>query len=120
MKVSTGWLRTAALQEERGHCDVAVLTRAEKGSVVLTDSEIHILDAEAVDAVDAEAVDKVVDATGAGDLYAAGFLFGYTQGLGLARAGRVAALAAAEVIGHMGARPEVPLAARVGEKLGMA
>ncbi len=102
----------AALQEVRGHCDVAVLTRSEKGSVVLTDSDIHILDAEAVD--------RVVDTTGAGDLYAAGFLFGYTQGLGLARAGRIAALAAAEVIGHMGARPEVPLAALVGEKLGMA
>ncbi len=102
----------AALREIRGQCDVAVLTRSEKGSVVLSGDEIHI--------IDAEPVERVADTTGAGDLYAAGFLFGLTQGLGLARAGRIAALAAAEVIGHMGARPEVPLAALVGEKLGMA
>ena len=54
-------------------------------------------------------VDKVVDATGAGDLYAAGFLFGFTRNLKLADCGRLGSLAAAEVIGHIGARPERPL-----------
>ncbi len=96
----------------RGHCRVAALTRSEKGSVIISGDEVHV--------IDAAPVEKVVDTTGAGDLFAAGFLHGLTQGLGLARAGRIAALAAAEVIGHMGARPEVPLAALVGEKLGMA
>jgi sugar/nucleoside kinase (ribokinase family) len=51
----------------------------------------------------------VVDVTGAGDLYAAGFLFGYTQGRDYADCGRIAALCAGEVISHMGARPETPL-----------
>jgi len=51
----------------------------------------------------------VVDVTGAGDLYAAGFLYGFTRGLSLADCGRLGSLAAAEVIGHIGARPEQPL-----------
>ena len=92
----------AALQEVRGYCDVVVLTRSEKGSVVLTDSEIHILDAEPVD--------KVVDTTGAGDLYAAGFLFGLTRGCDIPTCGRLAGKAAAEIIGQLGARSEKPLA----------
>ena len=53
---------------------------------------------------------EVVDTTGAGDLYASGFLFGYTHDLGLEKAGRLGSLAAAEVISHLGARPEVELA----------
>ena len=60
----------------------------------------------------------VVDTTGAGDLYAAGFLFGLTHGYGLARAGRIAGIAAAEAISHMGARPEVPLKDLVKARLG--
>jgi sugar/nucleoside kinase (ribokinase family) len=91
----------AALQATRGQCAVAALTRSEKGSVVLTDGELHI--------VDAAPVDRVVDTTGAGDLYAAGFLFGYTNGHGLYDSGRIGSLAAAEVISHIGARPERPL-----------
>jgi len=55
-------------------------------------------------------VSKVVDATGAGDLYASGFLYGLTQGLPLSACGRLGSLAAAEVISHIGARPEVSLA----------
>jgi sugar/nucleoside kinase (ribokinase family) len=90
-----------ALQETRGHCEIAALTRSAKGSVVLGDGEVHV--------VDAEPVAKVVDTTGAGDLYAAGFLNGYTLGKGLFDCGRVGALAAAEVIGHFGARPETSL-----------
>ncbi|MCH8095781.1 MAG: adenosine kinase [Proteobacteria bacterium] len=92
----------AALQEIRGLCDVAVLTRSDKGSVVITDSDIHILDAEAVD--------KVVDTTGAGDLYAAGFLFGLTRGCDIPTCGRLGGKAAAAIIGQFGARSEKPLA----------
>lgn len=99
----------AALQEVRGHCEIAALTRSEKGSVVLVDGEIHV--------VDAVPVEQVVDTTGAGDLYAAGFLYGYTQGKSFYDCGRIGALAAAEVISHYGARPEAPLAARVTEFL---
>lgn len=90
-----------ALQQVRGHCKVVALTRSEKGSVVLSGDEIHV--------IDAVPVQHVVDSTGAGDLYAAGFLFGLTRGLDLATSGRLGALAAAEVIGHFGARPETPL-----------
>ncbi|MGF1641395.1 MAG: adenosine kinase [Rhodospirillales bacterium] len=91
-----------ALQRVRGHCRVAVLTRSEKGSVVVSGDEVHVIDAEPVAAV--------VDTTGAGDAYAAGFLYGLTHGYALADCARLAAVTAAEVIGHVGARPEVSLA----------
>lgn len=100
----------AALQQVRGKCDIACLTRSEKGSVIVAGDEVHV--------IDAEPVGKVVDTTGAGDLYAAGFLFGYTHGYGLARAGRIAAIAAAEAISHMGARPMISLKDLVKAKLG--
>ena len=99
-----------ALQETRGHCEIAALTRSDKGSVVLAEGEVHV--------VDAAPVDKVVDTTGAGDLYAAGFLYGYTQGKGLYDCGRIGALAAAEVLSHYGARPETALEALVAQRLG--
>ena len=99
----------AALQEVRGHCDVAVLTRSEKGSVVLSGDEIHI--------IDTEPVERVADTTGAGDLYASGFLHGLSLGYDLAACGRIASIAAAEVISHFGARPEVSLADLVKAKL---
>ncbi len=99
-----------ALQKVRGHCEVACLTRSEKGSVVLSGDEVHV--------IDAEPVERVVDTTGAGDQYAAGFLYGYTRGMDLARCGRIAAIAAAEIIGHNGARPEADLAELVRQKLG--
>jgi sugar/nucleoside kinase (ribokinase family) len=92
----------AALDRVRGHCEIAALTRSARGSLVVGASEVH--------AIEACPVDAVVDTTGAGDLYAAGFLFGLSQGLDLASCGRVGALAAAEVISHIGARPMVPLA----------
>ncbi len=91
----------AALQQVRGHCRVGAFTRSEKGSVVISGDELHVLDAEPVD--------HVVDTTGAGDAYAAGFLYGLTHGRDLALCGRLGGNAAAEVISHYGARPETPL-----------
>lgn len=93
-----------AMQEVRGHCDIACLTRSEKGSVIVAGDEVHI--------IDAHPVPHVVDTTGAGDLYASGFLFGLSQGHDLPTCGRLASLAAAEVISHLGARPESPLVER--------
>ncbi len=87
-----------ALQRVRAHCDVAALTRSEKGSVVVTRDDVHVIDA--VPGV------SVVDTTGAGDAYAAGFLYGYTNGHDLAVCGRLGCAMAAEVISHYGARPE--------------
>ncbi len=58
----------------------------------------------------AEPVTDLVDTTGAGDLYAAGFLYGYTQGRPLAQCGRLGSVAAAAVIGHLGPRPGLSLA----------
>lgn len=92
----------AALQATRGKCEVAALTRSEKGAVIFAEGEVHV--------VDAAPVDKVVDTTGAGDLFAAGFLYGYAAGYGLFDAGRIGAIAAAEVISHIGPRPQVRLA----------
>ncbi len=93
----------AALQAVRGHCEIAALTRSEKGSVILAAEETHW--------IAAAKVEKLVDTTGAGDLYASGFLFGLTHGRDLASCGRLGSLAAAEVISHFGARPETSLKA---------
>ncbi len=99
----------AALGAVRGQCEIAVLTRSEKGSVVLHGDDVHI--------VDAEPVANVVDTTGAGDQYAAGFLYGLTRGYDPVKCGRVGGIAAAEVIGHLGARPETSLADLVEARL---
>jgi sugar/nucleoside kinase (ribokinase family) len=81
--------------------EIAAVTRGAAGSVVATKSErVHI---------DAAPVAQVIDTTGAGDLYAAGFLFGLARDLPLAECGRLASLAAAEIISHYGGRPETPL-----------
>src|SRR6185436_9498611 len=90
-----------ALQHVRKHCEIAALTRSEKGSVIVNRDEVHIIDAE-------KGV-KVVDTTGAGDAYAGGFLYGYTQGYDLVMCGRLGGLMAAEVISHMGPRPEADI-----------
>jgi len=96
----------AALQQVRRHCAVAALTRSERGSVVVAGDDVHVIDAHPVGAV--------VDTTGAGDLYAAGFMFGLSRGRSLATCGRLGSLAAAEVISHVGARPQTPLAQLAG------
>jgi sugar/nucleoside kinase (ribokinase family) len=85
---------------------VAALTRGAKGSVLVAGDRIE--------EIAAAPVDDVVDTTGAGDLYAAGVLFGLTHGLDLAEAGRLGSLAAAEVIAHVGARPERSLSELAG------
>mgnify|MGYP000456788647 CR=1 FL=1 len=102
----------AALQHVRGHCKIAALTRSAKGSVVISGDDVHI--------VDCDPVDHVADTTGAGDAYAAGFLFGYTNGHAddLAHCARLGGIAAAEIISHFGARPETPLNEVVAAKLG--
>ena len=87
----------AALQD----CELAVLTRSEAGSVIVAAGETI--------AIEAEPVGRVVDLTGAGDLYAAGFLYGLTHGAELPVCGRLGSIAAAEAIGHIGARPEISL-----------
>ena len=96
----------AALQQVRRHCAVAALTRSERGSVVVAGDDVHVIDAHPVRAV--------VDTTGAGDFYAAGFMFGLSRGRSLATCGRLGSLAAAEVISHVGARPQTPLAQLAG------
>lgn len=91
----------AAAAAVRGHVAVAALTRSEHGSVVLTGAETR--------RVAAAPVARVVDTTGAGDLYAAGFLYGLTRSLPLPACGAIGSLCAAEIISHVGARPEVAL-----------
>ena len=91
-------------------CPIAVLTRSEAGCVVVKGDEIL--------ASPAHPVSRVVDATGAGDLFAAGFLYGFTKGKSLMEAARIGSMAAAEVISHIGARPEVNLAGEA-KRLGL-
>jgi sugar/nucleoside kinase (ribokinase family) len=91
----------AAVNKLEADAVLAVVTRSEKGCLVV--------DAKGNVAVPAAPIAKMVDATGAGDLFAAGFLVGHARGLSHAEAGKLGALAAAEVIQHIGARPEVSL-----------
>ncbi|MEX1154262.1 adenosine kinase [Parvibaculum sp.] len=97
-----------ALQKVRADCKFAALTRSAAGAVIVADGEVHV--------VDAVRIAKVVDTTGAGDLFAAGFLYGLTRGKGPVDCGRLGAMAAAEVISHYGPRPQVSLAKLAKEK----
>ena len=90
----------AAAEASRADVALAVLTRSEAGSVILSGDETIKVSAHPV---------NVVDTTGAGDAYAAGFLAGLTEGKTLMECGRIASIAAAEVISHYGARPETDL-----------
>ena len=90
-----------AARRAQADTKLAALTRSEKGSVILGEGKSI--------AIPAAPVAKVVDTTGAGDLYAAGFLYGIATGRDLETAGRLGSLAAAEIISHIGARPETKL-----------
>ena len=98
-----------ALAAARAETRIACLTRSERGSVVVCGDAVHVIEAEPA---------EVVDTTGAGDAYAAGFLAGHVRGWELGRCGRLGALAAAEVISHVGARPMRSLAALAEERFG--
>jgi sugar/nucleoside kinase (ribokinase family) len=91
----------SAVAALRPDVSTAVVTRSEKGCIVLSP--------DGIEAVPAFPVERVVDTTGAGDLFAAGFLSGLARGADDRTCGRLGALAAAEVIGHLGARPEASL-----------
>jgi len=91
-----------AVAKVRGRCKVACLTKGRHGSVVVAGDETHV--------IPPHEVPKRVDTTAAGDLYAAGFLYGYTQDMPLDRCGSLGSIAAAAVIGHTGARPGLSLA----------
>jgi sugar/nucleoside kinase (ribokinase family) len=91
----------AALLELRRDAKFAVVTRSEKGAVVVSKEE--------TESVAAFPVNKIVDTTGAGDLFAAGFLYGFARNLPHVTSAKLGALAAAEVISHLGARPEKKL-----------
>ena len=92
----------AAAEAARAEVGLAVLTRSEQGSVILRGSERVVVEAEPT---------SVVDTTGAGDAYAAGFLAGLTAGRSLRACGRLGSVAAAEIISHYGARPAADLKA---------
>jgi sugar/nucleoside kinase (ribokinase family) len=97
----------AAVAALRKDAKLAAVTRSEKGCVVVSP--------EKVEAVPAAPVLRLVDTTGAGDLFAAGFLVGIARGRDHVTAGKLGALAAAEVIQHLGARPETSLKALAQE-----
>lgn len=89
------------LDKLQGQCEVIAVTCSDKGSVILTPTErIQI---------DAIRVNTVVDTTGAGDLYAAGFMYGITHGMPLAECGKLGSACAADIITHLGARAQKPL-----------
>lgn len=91
-----------AVAKVRGRCHIACITLGREGSVVVVGDETH--------QIAPHEVDRRVDTTGAGDLYASGFLYGYTQGMDIDACGRLGSIAAAAVIGHTGARPGLSLA----------
>lgn len=97
-----------AMEAVKGRCDIAAVTRSEKGSVILQGNTLT--------EIRAEPVAKVIDTTGAGDAYAAGFLYGYTEGMSMADCGKLGSIAAAEVISHIGPRPQVSLASLLPKK----
>jgi len=94
-----------AIERVRTDVEIAAVTRSEKGAVMVRGAETV--------AVEAEPVSQLVDTTGAGDLFASGFLLGIARGQSLEASGRMGSIAAAEVISHFGARPEVELKALV-------
>lgn len=101
----------AGIAQLQGKVDIAAITRGAAGSVIVTPDQLI--------EIPAVPVENVVDTTGAGDLYASGFLHGYTNGMDLTACGNLGSLAAAEIISHIGARPEANLAALAKETFGI-
>lgn len=97
-----------ALTRVKAECKFAALTRSEAGAVIVADGEAHV--------VDADKIPKLVDTTGAGDLFAAGFLHGLARGYSPVHCGRLGAMAAGECIGHYGPRPQMSLAKLAKER----
>jgi sugar/nucleoside kinase (ribokinase family) len=85
------------MAEARKHCSIVVGTRSAAGAVIASNSETLV--------IPAERVNHVLDSTGAGDMFAAGFLYGLTHGADLTKCAKLGAIAAAEVISHYGPRP---------------
>ncbi|MEH6496084.1 MAG: adenosine kinase [Pseudomonas marincola] len=99
-----------AVNAIRDSVEIACITRSHEGSLILQgDTNVEVAADRSVD---------VVDTTGAGDLYASGFLYGFTNGRSLAESGAIASIAAAEVISHMGARPAVNLKDLIASRMG--
>ena len=90
-----------AAEQVRGRCRIAALTRSEAGSVILNGSGTHT--------IEPYRLGPLVDTTGAGDLYAAGFLYGHTQGRDVEACGRLGSLCAGQVVTQLGPRPQVNL-----------
>ena len=92
----------SALQAVKDMCQIACVTRGAEGATIIGNGEVvH---------VPATPLGDIIDTTGAGDQFAAGFLYGYTEGMDLAECGRLGCLSAGEVIGHLGPRPQVSYA----------
>jgi sugar/nucleoside kinase (ribokinase family) len=100
----------AAIADLATHACITVVTRSEKGAIVVGGGQRI--------AVPGETVARVVDSTGAGDMFAGGFMAGLVQGRELADCARMGCITAAEVISHIGARPEADLTALVAARLG--
>lgn len=103
----TDFMKT--LEQLKDIVELSAITRDSRGSVIVK-NRIKIF-------VEAEKIDEVVDSTGAGDLYAAGFLYGMSRGRSLGTCAIIGSIAASEIIGHYGARPEVSLRGFVRNKL---
>ena len=89
------------LQISRSRKILSAITLANEGSLIINDNEVL--------EIKPESVSKVIDTTGAGDLFAAGFLYGMTHQKNIQESGRLASIAAAEIISHYGARPLIKL-----------
>jgi fructokinase len=100
----------AAAEQVRGRCRVAALTRSERGSL--------LLNGQTTVAIEPFRLGPLVDTTGAGDLYAAGFLYGHTRGESLERCGRLGSLCAGQVVTQLGPRSQVSLPELVACHLG--
>ena len=101
-----------AVDQVRGRCQVAALTRSELGSLVLAGDQSH--------PIEPFRLGELVDTTGAGDLYAAGFLQAYTRGLDLETCGHLGSLCAGQVVTQLGPRSQGSLRQLAADHLGLS